>query len=153
MHAQEAMLGPPAVQIPRLVRSVGPCWHAVLYRLHGQLVALCPGYPALGVKEKFGGLRVQVNLGERAAREAAEPLLRAAERMPPYSASSASRARGGLDGAMTYRRGGSRRCATTVTAPGPPARSCSSTGQSGAHGRGPGEPTASRKGWHRGAPR
>ncbi|MFD4613575.1 hypothetical protein ACFWOT_37055 [Streptomyces sp. NPDC058440] len=79
MHAQEPMPGPPAVQIPCLVRSVGPGWHAVLYRLHGQLVALCPGYRALGVKEKFGGLRVQVDLGERAAREAAAPFLRAAE--------------------------------------------------------------------------
>lgn len=79
MHAQEPMLDRHTVQIPRLLRGVGPGWHAVLYRLHDQLVALCPGYRALGVKEKFGSLRVQVDLGERAVREAAAPLLRAAE--------------------------------------------------------------------------
>ncbi|WP_406485902.1 hypothetical protein [Streptomyces phaeochromogenes] len=38
-----------------------------------------PDGPATGVKEKFGGLRVQVDVGERAAREAAAPLVRAAE--------------------------------------------------------------------------
>lgn len=86
MHAQEPLLDRHTVQIPRLLRAVGPGWHAVLYRLHDQLVALCPGYRALGVKEKFGG-------------------------------------RGVRGRAMTYLRGGSRRCATTATAPGPPARS------------------------------
>lgn len=76
---QGRMPDPPVVQIPCLVKGVGPGWHPVLHRLHGQLAARWPGYRAIGVKEKFGGLRVQVDVGERAAREAAAPLVRAAE--------------------------------------------------------------------------
>lgn len=51
----------------------------MLYRLHEQLADRWPHYRAMGVKEKFGGLRVQVDVGERTARAAAALLVRAAE--------------------------------------------------------------------------
>ncbi|MEU0950011.1 hypothetical protein ABZ379_46275 [Streptomyces canus] len=79
MREREAALDVPVVQIPHLVKAVGPGWHAVLNRLHEQLAARRPTYRATGVKEKFGGLRIPVDAGERAAREAAAPLVRAAE--------------------------------------------------------------------------
>lgn len=74
-------LDPPVkvIQIPRLAKAVGPGWHAVLHRLHEQLVTRWPDCRAVGVKEKFGGLRVQIDAGERAAREAASRFVRAAE--------------------------------------------------------------------------
>lgn len=57
------------VQIPDRAHAVGPGWQELLARLHQQLCALAPGYVLTGLKEKLGGLRVQV-VAEAADRSA-----------------------------------------------------------------------------------
>ena len=52
-----------AEQIPDHLDFVGPGWHPLLLGLHEQLLAVCPGYSVQQVKEKYGGLRVQLYTG------------------------------------------------------------------------------------------
>jgi hypothetical protein len=59
-------------QIPEHLEDVGPGWHPILTRLHGQLSAVAPGYRVEQVKEKFGGLRVYLDYGDPTERTAAE---------------------------------------------------------------------------------
>jgi hypothetical protein len=66
------------VQIPARMHVVGPGWHQLLTRLHQQLCGLAPGYALTGLKEKFGGLRVQVE-AEGIDRPALRAVVAAAE--------------------------------------------------------------------------
>ena len=50
-------------QIPDHLDFVGPGWHPLLLNLHEQLLAVSPGYSVQQVKEKYGGLRVQLYTG------------------------------------------------------------------------------------------
>ncbi|MCX4911943.1 hypothetical protein [Streptomyces sp. NBC_00878] len=67
-----------AVQIPARAHAVGPGWQELLTRLHQQLCTLAPGYVLTGLKEKLGGLRVQVE-AEGADRSALRGAAAAAE--------------------------------------------------------------------------
>jgi hypothetical protein len=49
-----------SAQIPDLAHAVGPGWQELLARAHQQLCALAPDYALTVLKEKFGGLRLQV---------------------------------------------------------------------------------------------
>lgn len=51
-------------QIPEHLVFVGEGWHPLLMRLHGQLLDAAPGYVISQVKEKYGGLRVYLELTE-----------------------------------------------------------------------------------------
>lgn len=66
------------VQIPDRAHAVGPGWRELLARLHQQLCTLAPGYVLTGLKEKLGGLRVQVE-AEGADRSALRAVVAAAE--------------------------------------------------------------------------
>ena len=50
-------------QIPDHLDHVGPGWHPLLLGLHEHLLAVSPGYSVQQVKEKYGGLRVQLYTG------------------------------------------------------------------------------------------
>ncbi|MEU0602194.1 hypothetical protein ABZ484_28740 [Streptomyces sp. NPDC006393] len=50
----------PERQLPDRLRAVGPGWHPLLMRLHEELLAREPGYRVDDLKEKLGGVRVQV---------------------------------------------------------------------------------------------
>jgi thiamine biosynthesis protein ThiC len=52
-------------QIPENMDEVGAGWHPLLERLHAQLLDVVPGYTVAQVKEKFGGLRVHLDYGDR----------------------------------------------------------------------------------------
>lgn len=66
------------VQIPDRAHAVGPGWHELLARLHQQLCTFAPGYVLTSLKEKLGGLRVQVE-AEGADRSALRAVVAAAE--------------------------------------------------------------------------
>ncbi|MGW8879579.1 hypothetical protein [Streptomyces mirabilis] len=66
------------VQIPDRTHAVGPGWQALLARLHQQLCTLAPAYVLTGLKEKLGGLRVQVE-SEGCDRAALRVVIAAAE--------------------------------------------------------------------------
>lgn len=66
------------VQIPDRAHAVGPGWQELLARLHQELSTLAPGYALGGLKEKLGGLRVQVE-AEGADRCALRAAVAAAE--------------------------------------------------------------------------
>jgi hypothetical protein len=50
-------------QIPDHLDFVGSGWHALLIRLHEQLLAVSPTYSVQQVKEKYGVLRIQLYTG------------------------------------------------------------------------------------------
>ncbi|MFJ2607951.1 hypothetical protein ACIO13_23695 [Streptomyces sp. NPDC087425] len=58
----QGMLRP--TQIPDRARAVGPGWYELLTEAHQELCALAPGYALTGLKEKFGGMRLQVDAEE-----------------------------------------------------------------------------------------
>lgn len=66
------------VQIPDRAHAVGPGWQELLTSLHQQLCTLAPGYVLTGLKEKLGGLRVQVE-AEGADRSVLRGVVAAAE--------------------------------------------------------------------------
>ncbi|MGW2517661.1 hypothetical protein ACWC09_11700 [Streptomyces sp. NPDC001617] len=66
------------VQIPARAHAVGPGWQELLIRLQPQLCTLDPGYVLTGLKEKLGGLRVQVE-AEGADRSSLRDAVAAAE--------------------------------------------------------------------------
>lgn len=51
-----------AEQIPCRAHAVGEGWHPILAKLHKQVMALVPDYAVFQVKEKFGGLRIELTL-------------------------------------------------------------------------------------------
>lgn len=53
------------VQIPDWYGAVGDGWNAILTMLHVKLMAVCPEYEAVQMKEKFGGLRAYLDFPER----------------------------------------------------------------------------------------
>lgn len=50
-------LAPLQEHSPKAQLSVPPGWEDIVLRCHERLLAVCPGYAILQVKEKFGGLR------------------------------------------------------------------------------------------------
>jgi hypothetical protein len=80
MRDQEPVQGSPPPQIPARTQAVGTGWHPVLGRLHEQLTVLCPGYRLVDLKEKFGGLRILLDVPEDSDSSAVRPLIQAAER-------------------------------------------------------------------------
>lgn len=68
----------PLMQIPDLAHSVGPGWQGLLARAHEQLCALSPGYVLSELREKFGGLIIQIET-EQCDRSALQAVIAAAE--------------------------------------------------------------------------
>ncbi|MFE9059893.1 hypothetical protein [Streptomyces mutabilis] len=66
------------VQIPDRAYVAGPDWQELLVRLHQELYTLAPAHALSGLKEKLGGLRVQVE-AEGADHSALRAVVTAAE--------------------------------------------------------------------------
>ncbi len=65
--------------MPDRLHAVGPGWHALLLRLHEQLLILEPGYRVDDLKEKFGTVRVYLASDSVSSRLDTQVLLAAAE--------------------------------------------------------------------------
>lgn len=72
-------------QIPEHITNVGAGWWTALGILHRQLVKIVPEYEVAQVKEKFGGLRVSVDLPESADHDRAYKAIEAAEHVSEYT--------------------------------------------------------------------
>lgn len=77
MQEHQARHGP-APQLPERLHTVGPGWHPVLLRLHGQLSALDDDYQVDDLKEKLGTLRIRIIVPQPQSAEA-QDLVHAAE--------------------------------------------------------------------------
>lgn len=49
-------------QIPEYLDFVGPGWHGILMRTHAELLAVQPNYQVRQIKEKWGSLRLYLNV-------------------------------------------------------------------------------------------
>ncbi|MEV5477388.1 hypothetical protein AB0L66_34330 [Streptomyces sp. NPDC052207] len=69
----------PARQLPDQLSAVGPGWHALLLRLHEQLLDLAPGYQLDDLKEKLGAARIRITGATALAHTEMQILVAAAE--------------------------------------------------------------------------
>lgn len=65
---------------PEVVSGVGEGWHPLLVELHRRLVEVDPSYRVAQFKEKFGALRVYVDVSDPERCDAAEAIVEEIER-------------------------------------------------------------------------